>query len=208
MIGDEPIAPYQRPPLSKAWLKGEADADSLALKPTEFYPANRIDFRPNVTALSLDRAAKTVSLSDGSSLSYDIAVIATGARAIQLPLPGADSPDTARLLVWLDPAGPPTALASGIATWLASTTSFFDTVGIASAIGEQPVKGLANPSAMARLAVAEHGHFGRAAEASGISQPTLSVLIKIATALGYEAAALVDMVHNDLIEADHAQTER
>jgi len=90
LVGDEPIAPYQRPPLSKAWLKGEADADSLALKPTEFYPANRIDFRPDVTALSLDRAAKTVSLSDGSSLSYDFAVIATGARAIQLPLPGAD----------------------------------------------------------------------------------------------------------------------
>ena len=37
LIGDEPIAPYQRPPLSKAWLKGEADADSLALKPESFY---------------------------------------------------------------------------------------------------------------------------------------------------------------------------
>ncbi len=37
LIGEEPIPPYQRPPLSKAWLKGEADADSLALKPTSFY---------------------------------------------------------------------------------------------------------------------------------------------------------------------------
>ena len=38
LIGDEPLAPYQRPPLSKAWLKGEADGDSLMLKAPEFYP--------------------------------------------------------------------------------------------------------------------------------------------------------------------------
>ena len=69
LVGDEPIAPYQRPPLSKAWLKGEADADSLALKPTEFYAENNIDFRPNVTAYKLNRGAKTVGLSDGSTVS-------------------------------------------------------------------------------------------------------------------------------------------
>src|SRR3569833_3416993 len=49
LVGEEPIPPYQRPPLSKAWLKGEADADSLALKPLEFYVENNIDFRPSVT---------------------------------------------------------------------------------------------------------------------------------------------------------------
>jgi 3-phenylpropionate/trans-cinnamate dioxygenase ferredoxin reductase subunit len=70
LIGDEPIAPYQRPPLSKAWLKGEADANSLALKPLEFYPEANIDFRPNVRAVSLERTAKQVKLSDGSSLPY------------------------------------------------------------------------------------------------------------------------------------------
>ncbi|TAJ69610.1 MAG: ferredoxin reductase [Phenylobacterium sp.] len=90
LIGDEPIAPYQRPPLSKAWLKGEADADSLALKPTEFYAENRIDFRPSVTAYKLDRGAKTVALSDGSTVSYDALILATGARAIALPIEGAD----------------------------------------------------------------------------------------------------------------------
>ncbi|MGI9169937.1 MAG: FAD-dependent oxidoreductase, partial [Caulobacteraceae bacterium] len=37
LIGEEPLAPYQRPPLSKAWLKGEADADALSLKPEGFY---------------------------------------------------------------------------------------------------------------------------------------------------------------------------
>jgi 3-phenylpropionate/trans-cinnamate dioxygenase ferredoxin reductase subunit len=90
MIGDEPIPPYQRPPLSKAWLKGEADADSLALKPLEFYAENNIDFRPNLKAVKLERSAKKLQLSDGSDVAYDFLVIATGARAIALPIPGAD----------------------------------------------------------------------------------------------------------------------
>jgi 3-phenylpropionate/trans-cinnamate dioxygenase ferredoxin reductase component len=90
LVGSERIAPYQRPPLSKAWLKGEADADSLALKPLEFYAENNIDFRPGVTAVSLNRGAKTVALSDGSTLDYDILILATGARAIALPIDGAD----------------------------------------------------------------------------------------------------------------------
>ena len=90
LVGEEPIPPYQRPPLSKAWLKGEADADSLALKPLEFYAEHGIDFRASTTALALNRGAKTVSLSDGSTLSYDALIIATGARAIALPIPGAD----------------------------------------------------------------------------------------------------------------------
>jgi 3-phenylpropionate/trans-cinnamate dioxygenase ferredoxin reductase subunit len=90
MIGDEPIPPYQRPPLSKAWLKGEADAESLALKPLEFYAENNIDFRPNVRAVKLERSARKVQLSDGSAVGYDFLVLATGARAIALPIPGAD----------------------------------------------------------------------------------------------------------------------
>jgi 3-phenylpropionate/trans-cinnamate dioxygenase ferredoxin reductase subunit len=90
LVGDEPIPPYQRPPLSKAWLKGEADADSLALKPLEFYAEHNIDFRASTAATSLNRGAKTVALSDGSQVAYDALIIATGARAIALPIPGAD----------------------------------------------------------------------------------------------------------------------
>src|SRR5579864_2049345 len=70
LVGDEPIPPYQRPPLSKAWLKGEADADTLALKPLSFYAGEKIDFRPNVRAVKLERATRQVQLSDGSELSY------------------------------------------------------------------------------------------------------------------------------------------
>ncbi|MCR5878362.1 NAD(P)/FAD-dependent oxidoreductase [Phenylobacterium sp. J367] len=90
LIGEEPHAPYQRPPLSKAWLKGEADADSLALKPAEWYAEADIDFRPNARAVRIDRAGKTVELADGTVVPYGHLVLATGARAIALPIPGAD----------------------------------------------------------------------------------------------------------------------
>lgn len=90
LVGEEPIPPYQRPPLSKAWLKGEADADSLALKPLEFYAEHDIDFLPGLRGVKLARAAKELTLSDGRVLTYDILILATGARAIKLPVPGAD----------------------------------------------------------------------------------------------------------------------
>ena len=47
LVGEEPIPPYQRPPLSKAWLKGEATAESLALRPAHFYPDASIGLRLN-----------------------------------------------------------------------------------------------------------------------------------------------------------------
>jgi 3-phenylpropionate/trans-cinnamate dioxygenase ferredoxin reductase subunit len=90
LVGEEPIPPYQRPPLSKAWLKGEADADALALKPLEFYAENQIDFRPDVRAVKLERGNRRVLLSDGAALTYDFLILATGARPIALPIPGAD----------------------------------------------------------------------------------------------------------------------
>lgn len=89
LVGEEPIAPYQRPPLSKAWLKGEADADSLQLKDPAWWAENGIDLRLGMRVTAIDRAAKTVTLGD-QTLPYDALVIATGARARVLPLPGAD----------------------------------------------------------------------------------------------------------------------
>jgi 3-phenylpropionate/trans-cinnamate dioxygenase ferredoxin reductase subunit len=90
LVGDEPIAPYQRPPLSKAWLKGEADADSLALKPTEFYAETGIELILDVRATGIDRTRRVVGFADGRELPYDTVIIATGAKARMLPIPGAD----------------------------------------------------------------------------------------------------------------------
>jgi len=90
LVGDEPLAPYQRPPLSKGWLKGEVDAEGLLLRPESFYTEHNIQLRRSVRAQTLNRGAKTVTLEGGESLPYDILILATGARARALPVPGAD----------------------------------------------------------------------------------------------------------------------
>jgi 3-phenylpropionate/trans-cinnamate dioxygenase ferredoxin reductase subunit len=90
LVGEEPIPPYQRPPLSKAWLKGEADAASLALRPIEFYAETGIELILGVKALAIDPRAHVVDLSDGRALNYDKLIIATGASARALPIPGAE----------------------------------------------------------------------------------------------------------------------
>ena len=90
LVGEEPIAPYQRPPLSKAWLKGEADAESLMLKPASFYAEANIGLVLGVRAQAILRADKTLRLEDGRTLPYDTLILATGARARPLPIPGAD----------------------------------------------------------------------------------------------------------------------
>ena len=88
LVGEEPIAPYQRPPLSKAWLKGEADADALALRPESFYAEQAIDLRLDRRVVEIDRERRSVRLEDGGTLGYDILVLALGARARRISLPG------------------------------------------------------------------------------------------------------------------------
>ena len=90
IIGEEPLAPYQRPPLSKAWLKGEADSDKLALRPDSFYADQHITLRLSTKAVSLQRSAKTVTLEGGETVPYDMLILATGATPKRLRLPGAD----------------------------------------------------------------------------------------------------------------------
>jgi len=90
LIGEEPVAPYQRPPLSKAWLKGEADAASLALRPESFYAENHIALRLNARVERIDRADKAIVLGGGQTLPYDRLILATGRRARRIPLPGTD----------------------------------------------------------------------------------------------------------------------
>ncbi|HEY0052796.1 MAG TPA: FAD-dependent oxidoreductase, partial [Caulobacteraceae bacterium] len=97
LIGTEPLAPYQRPPLSKAWLKGEADGDSLLLRPLEFYAEHDIDLRTDATVEAVDLQTRTVRLADGESLGWDRLVLATGSIARPLPIAGADQPEVLAL---------------------------------------------------------------------------------------------------------------
>ena len=90
LIGDEPLLPYQRPPLSKGWLKGEADGDSLSLKPAGWYADNNVSLRLGGVVTRINRSEQIVYLASGETCPYDDLILATGARARMLPIPGAD----------------------------------------------------------------------------------------------------------------------
>ena len=92
LIGDEAVAPYHRPPLSKTYLSGELDRDGLLLRPTEAYGEHDITLRlgERVGALELDD--KTVQLESGERLAFSHLVLATGARVRRLSVPGAELP--------------------------------------------------------------------------------------------------------------------
>jgi 3-phenylpropionate/trans-cinnamate dioxygenase ferredoxin reductase subunit len=90
MVGDEAYAPYQRPPLSKTYLMGTMERDRLFLKPDAFYTEAKCDLIFNVSVTAIDRAAKSIALSDGRSLGYDKLLIATGTRVRKIKVPGAE----------------------------------------------------------------------------------------------------------------------
>jgi 3-phenylpropionate/trans-cinnamate dioxygenase ferredoxin reductase subunit len=90
LVGDEPGVPYQRPPLSKAYMLGASTAADLALKADGFFADQRIDLLAGETVAAIDRGGRAVALASGARLPFDHLVLATGARNRPLPVPGAD----------------------------------------------------------------------------------------------------------------------
>ena len=90
VIGSEPVAPYQRPPLSKAYLSGEMPLDRLWLKPEKFFETNDIEVRTNERVTAIDRSASEVITNGGERIGYDQLIIATGGEARRIPIPGAE----------------------------------------------------------------------------------------------------------------------
>jgi 3-phenylpropionate/trans-cinnamate dioxygenase ferredoxin reductase subunit len=89
LIGDEHHRPYERPATSKDLLSGEMEIDRVFLKRETYYQEKNIDLRLGVRVTAIDRGARHVICADGTSLAYDMLVIATGARARTLQVPGA-----------------------------------------------------------------------------------------------------------------------
>jgi len=85
IIGSEDAHPYQRPPLSKKYLLGEMSFDRLMFRPVEWYAENNVDIRLSTWVEEIDGAAKSLRMQDGSTLSYDRLVLATGASPRLLP---------------------------------------------------------------------------------------------------------------------------
>ena len=92
LLSDEQDLPYQRPPLSKAFLKGEMDIHGLPLRAEAFFRDQRIDLRLGVRAERIDRAAQRVETSDGRTIGYGHLILATGARRRTLEAPGVELP--------------------------------------------------------------------------------------------------------------------
>jgi len=93
ILGDEPQVPYKRPPLSKAYLAGTVAEESLYVMQRPQLEKVGIEVRTGVRVERIERAAKTLQLSDGSTQAYSKLALATGGRARMLTLPGADKPN-------------------------------------------------------------------------------------------------------------------
>ncbi|TSD99995.1 NAD(P)/FAD-dependent oxidoreductase [Skermania sp. ID1734] len=91
LIGAEEHLPYDRPPLSKEYLQGKKSFDEIVLQPRQWFRDHHVDLQLGTTVTGVDRDAKTVSLPDGSTLSYDKLVLATGSSSARPPIPGADA---------------------------------------------------------------------------------------------------------------------
>ncbi|MDX6346330.1 MAG: 3-phenylpropionate/trans-cinnamate dioxygenase ferredoxin reductase component [Streptomyces sp.] len=92
LVGDESALPYQRPPLSKGYLKGTTDDEELELRPGSFFTDRDIELVRGDRAVLIDREDQAVSLASGRTLRYDELVLATGSRPRTVPVPGAGLP--------------------------------------------------------------------------------------------------------------------
>ena len=90
LLGEEAERPYERPPLSKGYLRGETDRDSLYVHPEGFYAAHGIELRTSTPVRSIDPVGHRLELASGEQIGYERLLLATGATPRRLPLPGAD----------------------------------------------------------------------------------------------------------------------
>lgn len=89
LLTPELVLPYQRPPLSKDFLRGEVDDSDLPIEAEAWYAEHGVTVRLGGEVETLDAASKTLTLGSGETLSYDACVLATGAEPSILPVPGA-----------------------------------------------------------------------------------------------------------------------
>ena len=85
LVGEEPVPPYQRPPLSKKYMLGDMALERMFLRPEAFYADRDIALRLGVRATAIDTGARQVRLADGTRLGYDALALTTGAPALRLP---------------------------------------------------------------------------------------------------------------------------
>jgi 3-phenylpropionate/trans-cinnamate dioxygenase ferredoxin reductase component len=92
LVGDEPVRPYERPPLSKEYLRGEKGFDDASVHHADFYRHEEIELRQSTLATALDIGERQVSLSSGERIGYDRLLLTTGSTPRRLSVPGTDLP--------------------------------------------------------------------------------------------------------------------
>jgi 3-phenylpropionate/trans-cinnamate dioxygenase ferredoxin reductase subunit len=90
LLGQEPSVPYERPPLSKDYLQGRADRDSIFVQPEPWYAEHAVELSLGNAVTSLDPATRTVTTATGAQLSYDKLLLTIGSKPRRLGVPGAD----------------------------------------------------------------------------------------------------------------------
>lgn len=90
LIGEEPVRPYERPPLSKGYLRGEQSFDDAAVHPAGFYEEQDIDLRTSTTVTSIHPFSNEVEVKGGERIGYTRLLLTTGAAPRTLSVPGAD----------------------------------------------------------------------------------------------------------------------
>jgi 3-phenylpropionate/trans-cinnamate dioxygenase ferredoxin reductase subunit len=93
ILSSEAYAPYNRPPLTKEYLRGEASREDLPIQDDGWYEDNDVGLRLSTVVAGLDRDGRMVTLDDGEELPYNACVLATGSEPIRLPIPGAHDPE-------------------------------------------------------------------------------------------------------------------
>jgi 3-phenylpropionate/trans-cinnamate dioxygenase ferredoxin reductase subunit len=93
ILSSETYAPYNRPPLTKEYLRGEASREDLPIQDDGWYEENDVDLRLSTVVARLNRDDQTVVMDSGEELPFDACVLATGSEPIRLPIPGADDPE-------------------------------------------------------------------------------------------------------------------
>ena len=93
ILSSEAYAPYNRPPLTKEYLRGQASREDLPIEKDGWYEENDVGLKLGAVVARLNRDDGIVELDEGEELSYDACVLATGSEPIRLPVPGADDPE-------------------------------------------------------------------------------------------------------------------
>lgn len=89
LIGDEPHLPYQRPPLSKDFLCGNRQDEDILIRQASFYQKSAVHILLGSQAIAIHRAQQQLEMDTGDKLEYDVLILATGARARRMDIPGA-----------------------------------------------------------------------------------------------------------------------